>query len=113
MESLFHSGKSLTLSVIYIYATEAKKDFLTKVLKRPTAEPEDVITIDSWEDVLGLVDTAVKTYCEPGKFRGGMRKVGEHAPAIQAWMGLFPSTSFSSTLCSGIKMVLDVCIPSD
>ncbi|KAF8253368.1 hypothetical protein K440DRAFT_657333 [Wilcoxina mikolae CBS 423.85] len=108
-----HSSKSFTLSAIYISAAEAKKDFLAKVLKRPTTEPEEAIPINSWEDVLDLVDKAVAKYCEPGKLRNGMRKIGENAPAIQAWMGLFPSTSYSSTLCAGVKMVLDVATKID
>lgn len=112
MESLFHSSKLLSLHAIYATAANAKQNFLTKVLG-VTAAQEDLVTVNSWKDVLDLVDEAVKKYDKSGKVRKGMRKLSDNAPAIQAWMGLFPSTSYSSTLCSGIKMVLDVCIPLD
>lgn len=94
----------------YAAATAALHAFQARLPgagKKPLPAEAGTVTINSWKEVLGLIDDAVKEYNSAGKVKKGMRKLGDLAPAIQSWITLFPSTSYSQVLVAGLKLVLD------
>ena len=88
----------------YSSAADAQRQFAQKI---PIGQPQSG-TDDMWDDVYTTINDAVARYKNVGKIRETLRKLSDNVPMIQSWMGLFPNSSFSSTLSGGIKLILDV-----
>lgn len=91
---------------LYSSATNAQLRFVQDI-PVPQVQPE---TENMWDDVYMAIDDAIARYQNHGRIREASRKLGDNAKTIQSWLTLFPNTSYSSTLCGGIKLILDVSI---
>jgi len=70
----------------------------------------------SWEDLLDVVDRALKSYEDTSGFSGRMRKVlrrlSSQTEMLSAWSEFLPSGSeYFSILCGGLKMIIMVSFP--
>lgn len=75
----------------------------------------DLVKSSSWSDVLNQVEAAQRQYEGAtkngflGNLRGRLRKFGECAAPVEAWLKLLPGQSWQASLvCGGVLIILKV-----